>query len=176
MAASTIDLTNTPLALITSDAVVRGIHTTTIKIDLKPNSLAALSDETPPAHLLDHKIFELPAGVAMLPATAGFVTEAINNITGFKFERRSGVTDNGLVDTITGVAKGIGFTMGAPFDDAGGLAGVYDEAATDIIMTLVDSGAGDDTAPTTGVIVLVLVWADIANALSAGYREGDGTV
>ena len=156
-----VDLTNTPLGLITSDAVVRGIHTTTIKIDLKLNSVGATA-------ATEHLIFSLPAGAAVLPATAGFVTEAIATGAGkgYTFSKSNG---GGFVDKITGVAKGTGFTMGAPFDDQGGLALAYDEDPVDIRLNL-------EAVCTTGVIVLVLVWAELGNALSAGYREGDGTV
>jgi len=154
------DLTNTPIALITSDAVVRGIHTTTIKIDLSLNTTGAIDDV--------HTIYELPAGAALLPASAGYITTILaGGLASSNFRFKRGANDLGY-QGITGEAVGTGFALG-PAYAAAGSAGAYDAAVSDITLTLA-------AAATSGVIVLVLVWADIGNALSAGYREGDGTV
>lgn len=152
------DLTNTPIDLITSDAVSRGIHTTTIKIDFLLNTTKDAAT---------HLIYEMPAGAALLPGSAGYITTAItgtlasNTIT-FAYG------GSAIGAARTGDALGTGFALG-PENTAAGNAGMYQAAAADITMI-------NSHAATAGVIVLVLVWADIGNALSAGYREGDGTV
>lgn len=167
------DLTNTPLALITSDAVVRGIHTTTIKIDLSLNDTGDMSvivdGGFPIANR--HKIYELPAGAAILPASAGFITTALTGAGAdggkyFLFSR--GDAGHSLTQEFVSYAIGDSFAVGINTGVSGG-GGGYSAVATDIHLVL-------EGAATAGVIVLVLVWADIGNALSAGYREGDGTV
>jgi len=154
-----VDLTNTPIDLITSDAVARGIHTTTIKIDFLLNS-SLLTAAT-------HLIYEMPAGAALLPGSAGYITTAVtgtlasNTIT-FAYG------GSAIGAARTGDALGTGFALG-PENTAAGNAGMYQAAAADITMV-------NSHVATAGVIVLVLIWADIGNALSAGYREGTGVV
>ena len=156
-----VDITNTPIDIISSTAVSRGVERRLLMLDI--SKTGNLDPNT-------HPFFELPAGAALKHCYFWIHTALVGSSATIRFHR--GATSLGGV-AFTGQAIGVGGHFGildTPDQSASGQAGLYESAATDLSLTV---ASGTLTA---GKLVIEVNWVDVGNAVTTGYREGTGAV
>mgnify|MGYP003138206756 CR=1 FL=1 len=157
-----IDLTNTPIDIISSTAVSRGVESRLCMIDFSKFTW----DNT------THTIFELPAGAA-LENGHWWIHTALTGGASFEFKLGSNVCS----EEFTAVAAGSGGTYGASAHLTTASLGVVDmfkiTAGVPVVQDLSLRTAG---SVAVGKLVFTINWRDIGSAVTAGYRKGDGTV
>ena len=146
------DLTNTPIEIISSTAVSRGIESRLLMIDFSKNTWVAGTNN----------IFELPAGAALCTGS-WWIHTTLEEGTNFKF---SNGADLSAVITTLDAGTGGAYNINSA---AGGVASLYSSVVND--LDLITVGNFD-----AGMLVIEVNWRDVGNAVTSGYREGDGTV
>lgn len=150
------DLTNTPIDIISSTAVSRGVESRLLMLDFSAQNLDSAG--------AIHTIFELPAGAALCVGSWWIHTTIVGPAS-FRFSNGSDLSD---AITQKSAGRGGAYNIDASAD---GIAGLYGSGTTDLKLIVVGG-----SKLSAGKLVFEVNWRDIGNAVTAGYREGDGTV
>ena len=156
-----VDITNTPIDIISSTAVSRGVERRLLMLDI--SKTGNLDPNT-------HPFFELPAGAGLKHCYFWIHTALVGSSATFRFHR--GTTSlGGLAFTAQDAGRGGHFgILDSADQSASGQEDMYDPDATDLSLTV---ASGTLTA---GKLVIEVNWVDVGNAVTTGYREGTGAV
>ena len=154
------DFTNTPIDIISSTAVSRGVESRLCMIDFSKENLAAGT----------HTIFELPAGAGLKTGSWWIHTLLAGDSTP-TFQFGNGAVMSPPFNVVTaGFGGYYGPNDAVTAQVIGGAASMFDTATNDLELITTNGPY------TSGILVFEVNWRDIGNAVTSGYRKGDGTV